>query len=232
MRMPSHRAFTLRVAAVACAVTSCAHVPKEVVELSYRMGQDITVVHASYRLLVHRHFEGLREQRVRYLTEEWAPRFISRWVEDGRLIDVATGKVIWSAEQEAFVPPNASTAQADLLQTVQFWAQAAIDELQEKRDTLLRPLNLAEDSLSRSVDEAFRQLYNGNSAITAHLNSLRKVQEVQNDLLAALDLKPLRDKIDSAIANASEEAQGALEAVRAADSLPAKAERLLKKRDG
>jgi hypothetical protein len=193
------------------------------------MGQDISAVHASYKLMVHSHFEALRAQRLRYLNGEWAPRYVAAWVEDGRLVDVANGKVVWSPEKGDFVAPDPATAQANLLQTIRFWAQAAINEIQTKSLALLSPLDMAEDSLTVAVDDAFNQLYRANSVITAHLNSLREVQEVQDDALAALRVKALRDKIDSAIVQASDKAQEALEAIRVADSLPAKAEGILRK---
>src|SRR5262249_54063857 len=114
-------------------LTSCSSVPKEVVELSYRMGGDLSAVHDSERKLIHEHFEFLRRERMRYLNDEWSPLFISQWVKDGRLIDVARGEVVWSTDSGDFVTPLAGQEQKDLLATVGFWANAATSEIEAKR---------------------------------------------------------------------------------------------------
>ncbi len=50
---------------------SCASVPKEVVELSYRMGEDLLALQQSYVVLIHKHFDALKARRVKYLESEW-----------------------------------------------------------------------------------------------------------------------------------------------------------------
>ncbi len=220
----------LAVIVSAIQLEGCSTVPKEVVELSYRMGDDISAVQKSYKILIHDHFESLRGERLRYLNEEWTPKYIRAWVEDGRLVDVAKGVVVWSEEKGDFVRPVAGKEEEGLLITIGFWSVAAIKEIEEKKTELLEPLNKQEDQLSSWVDEAFNRLYRGNATITAHLNSLRKVQEVQDDALAALNLKDLRDKINNELVTASDKAEAGLEAVRKADGLLGEAKKKLQKK--
>lgn len=213
-------------------ILGCSTVPKEVVELSYRMGEDISAVQKSYKILIHTHFETLRGERIRYLNKEWTPRYIKGWIEDGRLVDVAKGTVVWSVEKEDFVKPLAGKEEEGLLATIRFWSVTAVKDIEDKKAELLAPLNKQEEQLSSWVDEAFNRLYRGNATITAHLNSLRKVQEVQDDALAALHLKDLRDKIDNDLVTASDRAKSGLEAVRKADGLVQEAEKKLQKKAG
>ncbi len=210
----------------------CATVPKEVVELSYRMGQDTEAVHTSYKALIHSHFESLRAERLRYLDEEWTPKYIRSWIEDGRLRDVVKGDVVWSSEKGDFIRPVAGQEETALLATVTFWSVAAVQEIQGKRAELLEPLNEQENQLCAWVDNAFNRLYRGNATITAHLNSLRKVQEVQDSALAALNLKDLRDKINDELITVSDKAKEGLDAVRAADGLVQKVKEALPKKPG
>ena len=65
-----------------------------------------------------------------------------------------------------------------------------------------------------------------NATITAHLNSLREVQEVQDQALQALHVKDLRDKINKALVTASDKAAGGLDKIKEAD---AKLEKLKRK---
>ena len=113
--------------------------------------------------------------------------------------------------------------------TVRQWAQSAIGQIDKKKAELLDPLNAKETELTASIDDAFGQLNRGNATITAHLNSLRKVQEVQDEALAAVHLKDLRDKIDDSLVQVSDEAAKGLDQVRKADGIVKKAETLLKK---
>jgi hypothetical protein len=213
-----------------CFQTSgCSTVPKEVVELSYQMGENTEAIHKSYKSLIHQHFEALRNERVRYLDEQWTPKFIKEWVADGRLREVAKGETVWSEEKGDFIRPIPGKEDAGLLSTVTFWSTAALQQIQGKKAELIAPLNKQEDQLTLSVDDAFNRLYRGNATITAHLNSLRKVQEVQDDALAALNLRDLRDRIDSVLVTSSEKAKEGLDVVKKADGFVQDAKKKLPK---
>ncbi|MCX5795026.1 MAG: hypothetical protein NTY77_06000 [Elusimicrobia bacterium] len=202
----------------------CASVPKEVVELSYAMGQDLDAVHRSYIALIHDRFERFRAERLRYFNERWKPTFVEAWIRDGRLTDIANGQVVWSGAEKKFVAPSGSQQKDQLLHSVQLWAVTAINGLDKKKRELMDPLDADEKSMIASVDDAFLRLSSANAAITAHLNSLRKVQEVQDEALQALKVKEIRDKLDQLIVTTSQNAQKGLEDVKTADQLLDKAQ--------
>ena len=157
-QVPTLLIICLAMVVSAAQLEGCSTVPKEVVELSYRMGDDISAVQKSYKILIHAHFEALRAERIRYLNEEWTPKYIRAWVEDGRLVDVAKGVVVWSEEKGDFVKPVSGKEEEGLLITIGFWSAAAIKEIEGKKTELLEPLNKQEDQLSSWVDEAFNRL--------------------------------------------------------------------------
>jgi hypothetical protein len=200
-------------------ISCCSTVPKEVVELSYVIGEDISAVQLSYTELIHSHFEMLRQERIRYVDEEWVPLYIREWIKDGHLLEVAKGDFIWSEEEEEFVQPTSGKEEEQLLNTVILWSQAAVEEIQNKKAELVDTLYIQEDSLKIWVTDAFNRIYRGNAAITAHLNSLREVQEVQDDFLAALNLKDIRDKINSSLITVSDKAKDGLDKIRKADGI-------------
>ncbi len=228
--------WTLRRLPVTCAsilllVAACANVPKEVVELSYRLGQDLGSLHDSYKTLVHQHFDSLRAQRIEYLENVWTPAFVAAWIEDGHLVAVATGKEVYSEEKSSFVLPTPGQEKPELLASVQMWSESALRQIDKKKGELLSPLDKDEKELVAAVAEAFARVIRGNAIITAHLNSLRNVQEVQDELLSALDLKDLRTTINTRLATASDKAQKALEEVKKADAIVAKRGARLKGRN-
>jgi hypothetical protein len=196
---------------------ACASVPKEVVELSYAMGQDIEAVHQSYIELVQDRFDAFRAQRLQYYNEQWRPKFVEGWIRDGHLVDVASGQLVWSKSDKKYVSPTAGQEKDQLLHSIQLWAQVALVKLDNKKKSLLDPIDADEKAMILEVDQAFSQINQANATITAHLNSLRKVQEVQDDALKALKMKDLRDKIDQTLIRTSENAQKGLDDVKKAD---------------
>lgn len=225
-----NRAMVLVCAFLLSLCWSCASVPKEVVELSYTTGRDMASLQISYDNLIHEFYEQLRDRRIDYLENSWTPLFVQGWVRDGKLVEVARGELVWSEDAETFVPSVPNTAEADLLQTVTTWADEAVYQIQRKKDSLLRPLDEEEAQLRRDVKEAFSRIASANATITAHLNSLRKVQEVQDDALRALNIEDLRDKINDALVNASDRAEQGLAEIRKADRTVNKAHDLLYER--
>ena len=61
----------------------------------------------------------------------------------------------------------------------------------------------------------------------AHLNSIRKVQEVQDGVLSALGIRELRDKINDALIKASDEAAQYLYEIEKADDAVLRAKDLI-----
>lgn len=201
----------------------CASTPKEIVELSYAMGNDLAAVHKSYRNLVHERFEGFRAERLDYLNK-WRSTYLRDWTERGRLGDIAASKATWSMSERKFTPPTAGKEGEERIQSLQVWARTAISDIEKKKKTLMDPLDKDEQSMLTMIDDAFNRLYRGNAAITAHLNSLRKVQEVQDEALKALRVKDFRDTIDAKFLEVSERARKGLEDIEKAGM---KAERVV-----
>ena len=198
-------------------LVGCSSVPKEVVELSYQMGQDITALHASYDELIQERYNDHRQRRRDYLENKWKPKFLKKVIKDGRLIDVAKGEVIWSFERKEFVPPNPKRKETEILTYVDAWTKHAISEIQRKEKILIDPLDKQEKKLRKEVRDAFDRVIKGNAHVTAHLNSIRKVQAVEDEVLEALKLKELRDKITQTMAELSQKANESLEKVKKVD---------------
>jgi hypothetical protein len=132
-------------------------------------------------------------------------------------VDIAKGTVVMSDGQ--FVAPDAARKEAELLDSVGGLARAATRRIDRKKADLLKPINDAETSLTSDVNVAFDQLRRGNATITAHLTSLRKVQEAQDEALEALNLKNLRDTVNNGLVQASDLAAKGIEKVRETDKV-------------
>src|SRR5205823_424056 len=113
------------------------------------------------------------------------------------------------------------------IDTMQAWSKEFSDTIQALRREFLAPLDKAEADLIHSVDEAFSQVARGNSAISAHLASLRRVQQTQDSLLNRANMTGLRQKIQDGLSQASDNASNVSQqldrATKALDELKAKA---------
>ena len=183
-------------------VVGCASVPREVVELSYTVGRDLSAVHQTYRTLIERYFDLQRSQINTFIDMRWRPVYLQNFIKEGDLVGLATER-----------DPNL------VLEGVGVWVEVAIEEIEAKRSELIVPLDRLEQVLLRSVDEAFGQLVRANSLVTAHLNSLRKVQEVQDEVLGILNVKDIRDAINDGLIKASEITESAIRRTEEAEGL-------------
>tara|TARA_R110001583_G_scaffold1612_4_gene12707 strand:+ start:5135 stop:5764 length:630 start_codon:yes stop_codon:yes gene_type:complete len=195
-----------------------ATVPKEVVELSYKMEKDMVEVQSTYISLVKQHIGLLKLQRENYLKNEWIPLYVKSWIDDGQLIGMADGSVEYDEEADEFKSVTTPTPNRQAqLNGVVLWAEAAVSVIDEKRLSLIKPLELAEVELIDSINQSFSLLLRGNKTITAHLNSIREVQDVQNDLLSKVELGGLRDKLNTQLSQLSDDATNGLEKIRKID---------------
>ena len=188
--------------AIILLIFGCASIPKEVVELSYSIGEDLNSIHVSYRMLIQEHFENLRSQRIDFLKNRLIPVFLEKFIDKGELVTTVQG-----------------SDPVEVLEGVQDWVEVAIETIEEKKRELIDPIDGSEKQLLELVDEEFSRIIRANAAITAHLNSIRKVQSVQDEALRALKIKELRDTINEELIAASIKADEALERVKKAEGI-------------
>ena len=189
----------------------CSSIPKEAVDLSYQIGQDTEAIHQSYRKLIRAHFQQSRRFAEKQWTDSFMPVIIKSAVEEGKLVDVIAGKIIYDPATETFVKPTPGKEYVQLEQSIQIWSKEIAEIISKSRADVLAPIDIEEQKLLDYVDASFSQLARGNAAISAHLASLRKVQEAQDSVLERAELKDLRDHIDSKLAALSDESQKSTE---------------------
>ena len=154
-------------------------IPKEVVELSYKMDKDMTHVEQAYADLVRQHIAVLKKQREDYLYNEWVPALLEDWITEGMLIEMAQGKVVYDNQVDDFVAVDKPNRLAQL-NGVKEWALVATDEIEAKRRELIVPLEKAESVMLTDIRQSFALMKQGNQTITAHLNSIRTGKNTAN----------------------------------------------------
>ena len=181
--MPSTKRLALVLTGyVILSMTACASVPKETVTLSRTVGQDIVQLQSGYRETIRFSFDQMRQAGLSVIDNVWTPVYLRSFVTGGQLVEAAKD---------------------EQTERIEYWARAAIKAIDDQRKKFLDPLQEREDALVAEVDAAFDRVINANAAVTANLNSVLKVQNLQDQVLDAAGVSGIRDTINGAIVSTS-----------------------------
>lgn len=85
------------------------------------------------------------------------------------------------------------------------FVEIAVRDIEAKRAELKDPIEAQKLALIEEIDRAHRQIRAAQAVVTGHLASVRRVREVQSELLAEAGLEGLRDKLATRTATVSEQ---------------------------
>ena len=181
--MPSTKQLALALTGyVILSMTACASVPKETVALSRTVGRDVVQLQSGYRETIRFSFDQMRQAGLSMIDNVWTPVYLRSFVTRGQLVEAAKD---------------------EQTEKIEYWARAAIKAIDDQRKKFLDPLQEREDALVAEVDAAFDRVINANAAVTANLNSVLKVQNLQDQVLDAAGVSGIRDTINGAIVSTS-----------------------------
>ncbi|WP_135381814.1 hypothetical protein [Vibrio tasmaniensis] len=121
------------------------------------------------------------------------------------LEETVKGQVVWDNHNKRFTPPKAPYQDVQKFDTLMVWTEQVQKQLAKKREELLAPLNIQEQELIAKVNASYAQLLANNATITAHLVSIKDVEDVQSRLLNDAGLDRLNEDITTTFNKISEE---------------------------
>lgn len=176
-------------------VNGCAsRIPREALELTTTVGDDIKALHLSYRALIETHFNMLRLHTDSFIKNQWLPVFVNDFIKRGNLVQMVQNPQTGNMEQQ-----------------VTDWVTVALETIRDKRNQLMKPIDEEEKKLLEMVDNSFSLLIRANSQISSHLKSLSKEKEQQERTFNIHGLKGLREKINKGLEAASRRITGSLD---------------------
>lgn len=185
-------------------LAACALVPKESVELSTMVGRDIASVRQSHRQLAETLFGRMKNDVNRFVDDVYAP-FQIQFVLSEQKEAQAGGDTnnVFSVLDTAMRQPDNAQAQTDILQFMQAFVEAVHADVEDYRTLRLAPVEEQEQAILADIDAIYDQIERGNATVTAHLASVVKVHEAQDELLSAVDLAGIREKLGVKLSKAS-----------------------------
>jgi len=198
----AHRLLCLCLLAL---VGSCAQVPKESVELSTTVGRDVAAAHGSHRKLAQTLFARIKRDVNRFVDDVYAP-FQIQFVLEQQKQRKAQGNPnnLFSILEYASQRAQDAQAQKDALGAMQIIVEDVRADVEEYRSMRLAPVLKQEDEVVAAIDRVYEQIKRGNATLTAHLASVVKVHEAQDELLSKANLEGLRQKVGVSLSDASE----------------------------
>lgn len=175
----------------------CDVVPPEAVELSNTVGRDLEEVHRAHRALAEVHFSGIESDVNTFIDQQYRPAYIRTFAAEFRLGE----RVAEIADRDP----------AKLLPVMTRFVEVAVRDIEAKRAELLAPIRQQKTQIIADIDRAHRQIQAAQAVVTGHLASVRKVREVQTELLAEVGLGDLRERIATRTASISDRIQGLVE---------------------
>jgi len=194
--------------------SGCAKVPPQAVVLSRTVGERLPDLQASHEAFVSAYFQLSRERVEDFLDQRWIPTFLGNFVHDADLMQKLENVQPLTSAQNTQLQAKLQEdgiSQADQVKVIRAvsnafgdpdrgklvlqFSEAALKEIQAKRKSLLNPIDEQERQSLEELRKVYAQVEQAQGTVTAHLSSIQKVSEEQDQVLARLGLLKERDAI-------------------------------------
>ena len=198
-------------------VSSCVQVPQESVELSRIMGRDIKSVYTAHSNLVNLHFNSIEHQINAFVDDVYAPFQISRLVQaDVEDMQKGLDDTLAGALRDA---PSNNDAAKRAMANMDIFLRLVREEVESYRSDLLHPVQEQRRQLLKELDQAYGNIISANASITAHLSSIRKLKDTQQELLQKMGFeKEMLDNAGARIAQFSGQVDRILDVANKVDA--------------
>ncbi len=226
----------------------CVKVPAQAVVLSRTVGERLPDLQVSHEAFVSAYFQLARERMEDFLDQRWIPTFLGNFVEKSDLMSKLENVQPFTQEQnnrlqtklqEAGISPadqakiiravNNTFGDPDRGKQVLLFSEAALKQIEIKRKALLNPIDEQERQSLAELRRVYAQVEQAQGTVTAHLSSIRKVTEEQDQVLARLGLLKSRDAIIEKALETNQQIMGILDAGKDAEKTVEELEGVAKK---
>lgn len=180
-------------------VSGCAQVPKEAVELSTTVGRDLAEMQKSHIELVKIYYEEKIKNVNQFIDNVYLPYQIQRTLSDEEIKQDMLATI-----ESASRADTTGQKQKDAFEKLTSFHLIIHEEVEDYRKVKLAPIKNQYKSVLDGINESYDQIHYANSIVTGHLASVVKVHDAQNEILEELDLKDIRSKVGSNVANISD----------------------------
>ncbi|WP_243336841.1 hypothetical protein [Anaeromyxobacter soli] len=167
--------------AVAALVVGCASVPQQAVDLSVTAGRDLDAVHRAHIALLDSYFDRMESDVNAFVDSEYRTYSIERNMKDFKLVDKIRD-------------PSTAGEGLDALDVMEVFVEEIVADVEAFRASLLGPVRAQRAEVRTAIEDAYRRIQDAQAIVTGHLASVRRVHDLQDEMLARAGLEGLREK--------------------------------------
>lgn len=181
---------------------ACSEVPEEAVTLSVTVGKDLEELHRSHLAMADAYFARMREDINRFVDDVYRPQLLERFfrsetypVNSDGLFEPNEERVVGKLPVIRIIGNEIGRpGSGEAIEFMAVVADEGMRRIEERRLSLLAPLDQQELEVKRAITDAYTNVINGHAVVTAHLASVRKVQEAQDEFLGDIGLADVRTR--------------------------------------
>ena len=184
-------------------LSSCASIPRETVELSKVLGNDLKVLHNSHKTMVELYYNEIIDDINIFIDDVYSPFVIHFVLKDELQKHKNQEQSIYGIIEEAG-KTGGKTETDDALNIMTEFLEDANAQVEKKRKELLSPIIKQRNDILSKINYSYENAIYANSTVTGHLESIRKVKESQQEALSIIGLEGKDDELTKVLLQASE----------------------------
>ncbi len=190
-------------------LSACASIPKETVELSKVLGNDLKVLHHSHSTMVELYYNKIINDINVFVDEVYSP-FIIHYVLNSELQRYTKQEQSIYGTIEAAGKTGGKKETDDALNIMTEFIEDANYQVNKKREELLNPILKQKRGIVNTINSSYENVIYANAIITGHLKSIRKVKDAQQEALSLIGLEGKDEELDKMLLQASEMVKSAV----------------------
>jgi len=188
----------LMVLFTAFSLFGCAEVPRQSVDLSNALGNDLVESRRAHLRMVDLYFDKMEADANRFVDNVYAPYQINKTLEKFQ-------KTLVSAISKGADSNSSAEDRRTSLAFLEVYLTEVRNNIEQFREDNLAPIRAQRKTIAQQVNDHYTNMAQANSAVTAYLASLVKIKDAQNEVLAKLGVPGLQEQVAEKLSKASEE---------------------------
>jgi hypothetical protein len=182
----------------ALSLFGCAEVPRQSVDLSNALGNDLIESRRAHLRLADLYFDKMEADTNRFVDQVYAPYQINKTLE--KFQKTLVGAITKGADSNSSAEDRSKS-----LAFLEVYLTEVRNNIEQFREESLAPIRAQRKTIAQQVSDSYTNMSQANAAVTAYLASLVKIKDAQNEVLAKLGAPGLQDQVAAKLSKASEE---------------------------
>lgn len=190
--------------------SSCVSIPKETVELSGTLGDDLMILKDSHRNSVTMLFDRMKGDINSFVDDVYAPFVIHYVLQQEMQAHNQGGISLYGTVALAGKEGGRENTDA-AIEVMNDFLDSARRQIEKKRKELLEPVLEQEAATTDQLDRSYQNVIYANTSITNYLQSMRRVKGAQQEALSRLGLEGLDGRVTNSLVELSGRISAAVE---------------------